>query len=65
MNSIFIVIIAFGGYLIAYNTYGKYLARKIFGLSADAVTPAQEYRDDMDYLPAQKEILFCRQLTRT
>ncbi len=58
MGSILIVIVSFGLYIIAYHTYGKYLARKIFRLDPDAKTPAHELRDDTDYLPTKREILF-------
>ncbi len=58
MESILIVVVSFGLYILAYNTYGKYLARKIFNINPDAKTPAHTLRDDTDYLPTKKEILF-------
>jgi len=45
-------------YLIAYNTYGKFLAKKIFSLDKAAKTPAYELEDNVDYVPTKKEILF-------
>lgn len=45
-------------YLIAYHTYGRYLARRIFKINPDAVTPAHSLRDDRDYLPTRRGILF-------
>jgi len=45
-------------YLVAYFTYGRYLARKIFKLSPESITPANSMRDDKDYLPTKKHILF-------
>lgn len=32
MNSIVLALIAFVSYIIAYNTYGKWLGKKLFGL---------------------------------
>ncbi len=45
-------------YVIAYNTYGKYLAKKIFALSDEIVTPAVEVNDGQDFVPTRREILF-------
>lgn len=46
-------------YLLFYRFYAKgFLGRKIFELNQDAVTPAHELRDDVDYVPANKYILF-------
>lgn len=56
-----VVLIALGMvvlYLIAYHTYGKFLARKIFRLNPATVTPANTLRDDKDYLPTRRQILF-------
>ena len=39
MESILIVVVAFVGYLVAYNTYGRYLSQKVFRLDADKQTP--------------------------
>ncbi|MDX8394836.1 MAG: carbon starvation protein A [Mariprofundaceae bacterium] len=46
-------------YVLFYRFYAKaVLARKIFELDENAVTPAHEMRDDVDYVPANKYILF-------
>ena len=58
MNSLVMALVAFILYIIAYHTYGKYLARKIFGLREDVVTPAHELEDGVDYVPTRKEIVF-------
>jgi len=47
-----------GGYLIAYHTYGRFLAKKIFKLRADAPVPSVKLRDGIDYVPAKKGIIF-------
>ena len=63
MNSLYL---AFGIavlFLIAYHTYGKFLARKIFKLNPDAVCPSKELQDNMDFVPAQKSILFGHHFT--
>ncbi len=63
MNSLVLAIIVFAGYIIAYHTYGKYLANKIFKLDPNRKTPAHEFRDNIDYLPAKKEVLFGHHFT--
>ncbi len=63
MNSTVIIIIAFAGYLVAYHTYGKYLAKKIFQLVATNKVPAEEFYDGVDYVPTKKNILFGHHFT--
>jgi len=58
MGSIFLAVGAAIAYLIAYHTYGKFLARKIFDLDPDRRTPAAEVNDGTDYVPTKKGILF-------
>ena len=50
-------------YLIAYHTYGKFLARKIFKLDPDAPVPSVEMRDDVDYVPTKRSIIFGHHFT--
>jgi len=45
-------------YLIAYHTYGRFLARKIFDLSDENKPPSRELEDGQDYVPTKLEILF-------
>ncbi len=63
MNSLVLAIGAAVLYVIAYHTYGKYLGRKIFKLNPDAVCPSTELRDDKDFVPTQKPILFGHHFT--
>ncbi len=51
------------GFVIAYHTYGRFLARKIFGLDAAAVVPSKELEDGVDYVPARKGIIFGHHFT--
>ena len=50
-------------YLIAYNTYGKWLARKIFKLDSEATVPSVALNDDKDYVPTDKGIIFGHHFT--
>ncbi len=58
MNSLLLAIICFAAFIVAYHTYGKYLGQKIFNLNPDAKVPSSELRDDIDYVPTNKHILF-------
>jgi len=50
-------------FIIAYNTYGKFLARKIFRLDETALVPSVEVNDDVDYVPTSKGIVFGHHFT--
>ncbi len=50
-------------YLVAYHTYGKWLARKIFKLDPDVVTPSVALNDDKDYVPTSKSVIFGHHFT--
>ncbi len=63
MNSIVMVAGTFFLYLIAYTLYGKYLGKRIFKLNNENETPAHKLRDNIDYLPAKKEVLFGHHFT--
>ncbi len=57
MNSIVLALIAFVGYIIAYNTYGKWLGKKLFGLNDNNPVPSKSFNDGVDYVPTKKHIL--------
>ncbi len=63
MNSIWIALFAFVGFIVAYNTYGKFLAQKLFGIDPSRKTPANELEDGRDYVPTKREILFGHHFT--
>jgi len=45
-------------YFVGYRGWSRRLAENVFGLSEDEVTPAHELRDDVDYLPTNKHVLW-------
>ncbi len=63
MESILIMVMAFVGYIIAYNTYGKYLSRKVFRLDPKRVTPSREFEDGIDYVPTKRQVIFGHHFT--
>ena len=58
MEALLIMVVAFAGYLLMYQFYGKYIGNKIFKLSQTAVVPAVELEDGIDYVPTKKEVIF-------
>ena len=50
--------LCFLGYFLGYLFYSRRLARKIFELDPSVSTPAHELRDEVDYVPTNRFILF-------
>ena len=63
MLTLLIAIGAFVGYIIAYHTYGRWISRKIFQLDENAVVPSHELRDDVDFVPTKKQVIFGHHFT--
>lgn len=63
METLLIALGALVLYLVAYNTYGKWLARKIFRLDPEAAVPSVALNDDRDYVPTKKSIIFGHHFT--
>lgn len=63
MATIVIAVLCFIGYIVAYNTYGRWLARKIFMLNAQSPTPSHTMQDGKDYVPTHPLILFGHHFT--
>ena len=57
MNILFIVLGVAALFYAAYITYGKFLAKKIYALDDNNVTPAVEMNDGLDYVPTDKKFL--------
>jgi carbon starvation protein len=51
-------ILAFIAYFIGYRFYARYLANQVFRLDPDRETPAYALRDDVDYVPTPRPVLF-------
>ncbi|OEU51356.1 MAG: carbon starvation protein CstA [Desulfobacterales bacterium S3730MH5] len=63
MNSLVLAALMMGGYFVAYHTYGKFLAGRIFKLNPEAVCPSTALQDNHDFVPTRKEILFGHHFT--
>ncbi len=63
MSTFLVATGAFIGFIVAYHTYGRWLATKIFDLDARAEVPSQQLRDDIDFVPSKKSIVFGHHFT--
>ena len=58
MKAVLLLVVTSLGYLVAYHTYGRYLARKIFRLNPNAIVPSTAHADGTDYVSSRKGIIF-------
>ena len=56
MSSVVLLLVSIAVFIIAYATYGSYLA-KSWGIDPKKPTPAHEMEDGVDYVPANKAVL--------
>jgi len=63
MGTLLVAIGSFVGFIVAYNTYGRWLSTKIFDLDPNAVTPSRELQDNIDFVPTKKEVIFGHHFT--
>ena len=48
-------------YAVGYRVYARFLADRVFALDPGRPTPAVRHRDDIDYVPANRYVLFGHQ----
>lgn len=58
VNAIWLVVAAVACYSIAYRFYSLFIAKNIFELNDNRITPAERYNDGLDYVPTNKWVLF-------
>ena len=63
MTTLLVAVGSFVGFLVAYHTYGRWLARKIFAIDGQAVVPSRELRDNVDFVPTRRQIIFGHHFT--
>ncbi len=63
METLLVAVLSGVGFIVAYNTYGRFLARKIFGLDPSAIVPSQELEDGVDFVPTRKSVVFGHHFT--
>ena len=63
MNTFFIALFAGLFYLIAYYTYGRFLARRLFQIRPNDQCPSQLHEDGKDFVPTSRGVLFGHHFT--
>ncbi len=63
MSTVIVALLSFAGFILAYNTYGRFLARKVFGLDPEALAPSKELHDGVDYVPTKRNVIFGHHFT--
>jgi carbon starvation protein len=63
MKAIYLVALGLGAFVFGYRVYSRYIAEKIFRLDPDFKTPAHEFRDDVDFIPTDRRVLFGHHFT--
>ncbi|HUT90993.1 MAG TPA: carbon starvation protein A [Thermoguttaceae bacterium] len=58
MNAAAVALLAFAALLLAYFTYGRFIARRLYRLDPNRRTPAHELEDGVDYVPTRVPVLF-------
>jgi carbon starvation protein len=58
MNAALLAVIVLVLFAAGYRYYSGFLARKVFGLAEEEPVPARELRDDVDYIPTRKQVLW-------
>lgn len=56
MNAILLIVLAIVIFVVAYLTYGRWLAKQ-WGIDPKRVTPAHELEDGVDYVPSKAPVL--------
>lgn len=63
MQTVLLMLLTFGGYILAYHTYGRFLARRIFGIRDTEEVPSRQQEDGKDFVPTRRGILFGHHFT--
>ena len=63
MNAAILAVFSLSCFFASYFFYSKFLAKKIYKLDSDIITPAHEFKDGIDYVPTNKYVLFGHHFT--
>ncbi|MFC4001393.1 carbon starvation protein A [Prauserella oleivorans] len=63
MPAIVLVLIVAALFYLGYRYYSAYLAKKVYALDPEFVTPAHSMRDGVDFVPTNKHVLFGHHFT--
>ena len=63
MTGSLLAIIGLSLFGLGYIFYSKYIANKIYSIEEDILVPSKEFKDENDYIPTKKHILFGHHFT--
>ncbi|MDP6966336.1 MAG: carbon starvation protein A [Candidatus Marinimicrobia bacterium] len=63
MNSAYLAIVGIVIFLLGYRFYSRYIGTRIYAYNELRKMPAHELRDDLDYVPTKRHILFGHHFT--
>jgi carbon starvation protein len=63
MNAIWLAVIGLAIFLAGWFWYSRYIAERIYQLDPDYVTPANRFKDGIDFVPTRKWILWGHHFT--
>ncbi|PQO44448.1 carbon starvation protein A [Blastopirellula marina] len=63
MSTLIVAVLSFVGFIVAYNTYGRWLSKKIFDLDDQREVPSKQLQDDIDFVPTDRQIVFGHHFT--
>lgn len=63
MLTLAVAVFSFFAFILAYNTYGRWLSQRIFQVDPKALVPAKELQDDVDFVPTDRQVLFGHHFT--
>lgn len=63
MNSAYLAIVGIVIFILGYRFYSRYIGNKIYAYDESRKMPAHELRDDVDYIPTKRHILFGHHFT--
>ncbi len=63
MNAILLAVVGLGAMFLGYFVYSKFIAERIYRLDPDFVTPSHAMRDDIDYVPTHRVVLWGNHFT--
>jgi carbon starvation protein len=63
VSAVALLVIGISAFVTGYRVYSRYIARRIFQLDPDFVTPAHQFEDGVDFLPTNRHVLFGHHFT--
>ncbi len=63
MSAVLLLVIGLAALLVGYKFYSKFIAEKIYQLDPNFETPSHTMRDDVDYIPTHRVVLWGHHFT--